>query len=303
MGLVVAAGAEFPAALRDESPAVLCPANAAVRGAGGGTGGGARPVALHRLHGQPARQRHHPRHPAGRHRLYFPPGAAARPGDRLDRKLSPREAGERSSRWRRRRAPRLLASMARMLGARRDGRVSLSATSLQTLLDGIGSRLSETRETSRYLIGVLIFLGLLGTFYGLLETVRSVGGVIGGLNVGGERSRACLRQSEIRVAIAARRHGDRVQLVVVRARRQPRSGLSRSAGRTGAEPLLQRSRRVAVDLHEAVGRRFGRGRRRVGSRPTSRPCSSRPPTAWKTCSGSWRAARRAGSAPTRPWRA
>ena len=65
------------------------------------------------------------------------------------------------------------------------GRVSLSTSSLQTLLDGIGSRLNETRETSRYLIGVLIFLGLLGTFYGLLETVRSVGGVIGGLNVGG----------------------------------------------------------------------------------------------------------------------
>lgn len=79
--------------------------------------------------------------------------------------------------------PRLLASMARMLGARQGGRVSLSATSLQTLLDGIASRLDETRETSRYLIGVLVFLGLLGTFYGLLETVRSVGGVIGGLSV------------------------------------------------------------------------------------------------------------------------
>ncbi len=83
-------------------------------------------------------------------------------------------------------APRLLAPMARMLGTRHGGgRVSLSASSLQTLLDGIASRLSETRETSRYLIGVLVFLGLLGTFYGLLETVRSVGGVIGGLNVGG----------------------------------------------------------------------------------------------------------------------
>ncbi len=85
----------------------------------------------------------------------------------------------------RRQAPRLLASMARMLGTRQVGRVSLSASSLQTLLDGIGSRLNETRETSRYLIGVLVFLGLLGTFYGLLETVRSVGGVIGGLDVGG----------------------------------------------------------------------------------------------------------------------
>jgi hypothetical protein len=88
-------------------------------------------------------------------------------------------------------APRLLAPMARMLGARRGGRVSLSATSLQTLLDGIASRLDETRETSRYLIGLLVFLGLLGTFYGLLETVRSVGGVIGGLSVGsGDLARA-----------------------------------------------------------------------------------------------------------------
>jgi hypothetical protein len=80
-------------------------------------------------------------------------------------------------------APRLLAPMARMLSMRQGGRVSLSATSLRTLLDGISSRLDETRETSRYLIGVLVFLGLLGTFYGLLETVRAVGGVISGLNV------------------------------------------------------------------------------------------------------------------------
>jgi hypothetical protein len=81
-------------------------------------------------------------------------------------------------------APRLLAPMARMLGAQQGRRVSLSASSLQALLDGIASRLNETRETSRYLIGVLIFLGLLGTFYGLLETVRSVGDVIGALNIG-----------------------------------------------------------------------------------------------------------------------
>src|SRR6266446_3682260 len=81
--------------------------------------------------------------------------------------------------------PRLLAPMARMLGTRQGGRVSLSTSSLQTLLDGIASRLAETREASRYLIGVLIFLGLLGTFYGLLETVRSVGGVLSGLSGGG----------------------------------------------------------------------------------------------------------------------
>jgi hypothetical protein len=82
------------------------------------------------------------------------------------------------------RSPRLLGPMARMLDAQKGRRVSLSASSLQALLDGISSRLNETRETSRYLIGVLIFLGLLGTFYGLLETVRSVGDVIGGLNIG-----------------------------------------------------------------------------------------------------------------------
>src|ERR1051325_5091593 len=94
------------------------------------------------------------------------------------RRLADRDFGATSSR-----PPRLLAPMARMLGSRRDGRVSLSASLLQTLLDGIAPRLDETRETSRYLIGLLVFLGLLGTFYGLLETVRSVGGVIGALDV------------------------------------------------------------------------------------------------------------------------
>src|SRR5215469_1945520 len=89
------------------------------------------------------------------------------------------------------RPPRLLGPMARMLQAQKGRRVSLSASSLQALLDGISSRLNETRETSRYLIGVLIFLGLLGTFYGLLETVRSVGDVIGALNLGaGDVARA-----------------------------------------------------------------------------------------------------------------
>ena len=80
--------------------------------------------------------------------------------------------------------PRLLSPLANMLGDRR-GRISLSPVSMRTLLDGIGARLDEQRETSRYLIGVLVFLGLLGTFYGLLETVRSVGGVLGGLSVNG----------------------------------------------------------------------------------------------------------------------
>lgn len=78
--------------------------------------------------------------------------------------------------------PTLLAPMATMLGEHQ-GRVVLSATGMTTLLDGIGSRLDETRETSRYLIGLLIFLGLLGTFWGLLLTMSSVSGVIQGLEI------------------------------------------------------------------------------------------------------------------------
>lgn len=86
-------------------------------------------------------------------------------------------------------APRLLAPMAAMLAARargRDGqeRFTLSAPAMRSLLDTISSRLDESRELSRYMVGLLIFLGLLGTFWGLLLTVQSVGDVIGGMSVG-----------------------------------------------------------------------------------------------------------------------
>ena len=80
--------------------------------------------------------------------------------------------------------PRLLAPMATMLGERKDS-ISLSTQSMRSLLDGIASRLDESRDLSRYTIGLLIFLGLLGTFWGLLETVGSIRNVIGSLNVSG----------------------------------------------------------------------------------------------------------------------
>lgn len=98
------------------------------------------------------------------------------------------------------RMPRLLSPMATMFGDRRSGRVSLSAMGMRTLLDGIGSRLDETRETSRYLIGLLVFLGLLGTFYGLLETVGSVSGVISGLSAGGGDPAAAFAELKSRLA-------------------------------------------------------------------------------------------------------
>ncbi len=80
-------------------------------------------------------------------------------------------------------APPLLAPMATMLGERQ-GRLSLSALSMRTLLDGVSSRLDESRDISRYLIALLIFLGLLGTFWGLLQTIFSVGDVVRSLSVG-----------------------------------------------------------------------------------------------------------------------
>ena len=81
-------------------------------------------------------------------------------------------------------APRLLAPMATMLRERK-GRLSLSALGMRSLLDGIASRLDESRDLSRYTIGLLIFLGLLGTFWGLLGTISAVGDVIGGLSIEG----------------------------------------------------------------------------------------------------------------------
>lgn len=87
-------------------------------------------------------------------------------------------------------SPRLLAPMASMLSSRdaqgrpEHIRFTLSAGAMRTLLDGLSSRLDESRELSRYMTGLLIFLGLLGTFWGLLKTVSSVSDVIGGMSTG-----------------------------------------------------------------------------------------------------------------------
>ncbi len=78
----------------------------------------------------------------------------------------------------------LLAPMARMLSKKESDRLTLSTTSMRSLLDSIGSRLEESRDISRYLIGLLVFLGLLGTFWGLLATVSSVGDVIENMSTG-----------------------------------------------------------------------------------------------------------------------
>ncbi len=78
---------------------------------------------------------------------------------------------------------RLMKPLAKHLEGLNRDRFSLSAFSMRTVLDGIRDRLHESREVSRYMIGLLVFLGLLGTFWGLLGTIGSVWQVIEGLDV------------------------------------------------------------------------------------------------------------------------
>lgn len=79
--------------------------------------------------------------------------------------------------------PRLLAPMATMLAEHKGrGRFMLSAPAMRSMLDGIAARLDEARDISRYFIGLSIFLGLLGTFWGLLQTIDSIAAVIGGMD-------------------------------------------------------------------------------------------------------------------------
>jgi hypothetical protein len=71
-----------------------------------------------------------------------------------------------------------------MFATRRGDRLALSAIAMRSVLDGIGSRLDEGRELSRYMTGLSIFLGLLGTFWGLILTIGSVAEVINTMSVG-----------------------------------------------------------------------------------------------------------------------
>lgn len=82
--------------------------------------------------------------------------------------------------------PRLVASLSAMMGERRAERLSLSPTAARSVLDGIAARLDESRDISRYFTGLLVFLGLLGTFWGLQQTVTSISDVIRSLNLAGD---------------------------------------------------------------------------------------------------------------------
>lgn len=82
--------------------------------------------------------------------------------------------------------PVLLAPMAKSLAGHEHHSLKLTPLSMRSMLDSVQSRLDEQRDLSRYLIGLLIFLGLLGTFWGLLVTIRSVGDIISGMHVGSD---------------------------------------------------------------------------------------------------------------------
>ncbi len=114
------------------------------------------------------------------------------------------------------RRPTLLAPMAAML-SHRSGRMSISQQTMRHLLDSIATRLDEARDLSRYMTGLLVFLGLLGTFWGLIETVGSVGKVIEGLKVGGdaaamgharERSNGGVDERARRLVVELRDHAE-----------------------------------------------------------------------------------------------
>src|SRR5215468_722326 len=84
------------------------------------------------------------------------------------------------------RPPQLLGPMAAMIGARKGGRLSLSALSLRSVLDGINARLDESHDIARYFIGLMVFLGLLGTFWGLLQTIGGVADTLSTISVSGD---------------------------------------------------------------------------------------------------------------------
>jgi hypothetical protein len=126
---------------------------------------------------EPAAQHGHPGGAGPRHRLEHPPGDHPDAGGGVAGGVPLSGAPDTPP-------PRLLAPLANMLSQRRSERLSLSAMSMRSVLDTIGARLDEGRELSRYATGLLIFLGLLGTFWGLLLTIGSVSDVISGMSVG-----------------------------------------------------------------------------------------------------------------------
>ena len=183
--------------------------------------------------------------------------------------------------------PVLLAPMATMLRDR-TGSLSLSATSMRSIMDSIGARLDEARDTGRYLVGLLVFLGLLGTFWGLLDTIQSVGKTISSLDTPGRRQRHRVRRAEERPRRAAARHGHGLLVLAAGPRRLAGAGLPGAAGEPRARPLLQSAGGMAVGHHRAGAGRLAQPPitpATSSTRPSTR-CTAPSPisaSAWARC--------------------
>ncbi len=137
-------------------------------------------------------------------------------------------------------APRLLAPLAGMLGERRD-RFALSPAALRSLLDGLASRLEESREIARYFTGLMIFLGLLGTFWGLSATVGSIGDVIRNLTISSDDVQSAFSGLKQGLDAPLAGMGDGLFHFADRSVRFLDPGLPRPSGGTSPERLLQRA--------------------------------------------------------------
>lgn len=84
--------------------------------------------------------------------------------------------------------PKILGQSYQLINERlaRDGRISISAGTMDTLSSGIDQRLSDSKSLIAYIAGTLIFLGLIGTFIGLMVTLASVGDILGSLDLSGD---------------------------------------------------------------------------------------------------------------------
>ena len=161
--------------------------------------------------------------------------------------------------------PILLAPMATLFGDRAPT-AAMSTVTLRVILDSIGTRLDEARELSRYLTGLLIFLGLLGTFWGLIQTVGSIAHVIESMGAGADSAASfeelkaglAVPLSSMSLAFTSSLFGLAGSLIL---------GLHRPAGRPGAEPVLHRARGRAhrADLRRADRRRQPRSRQGAGA--------------------------------------
>ena len=163
--------------------------------------------------------------------------------------------------------PRLLAPVAGVLGDQeRRGQASLSAMSMRYLLDSISARLDESRDITRYQTGLLIFLGLLGTFWGLLETINAVGTVISDLQLSSDNISDGFDELKRGLAAPMTGMGTAFSSSLFGLAGLAHSRFHRSAGDPGAEHVLQRDGGMAVGPDPSAQRWPGvqRGKRKVG---------------------------------------